>query len=122
MRRWGALVILAALWLGSSIAHYHWGGQVARHEAEQHGQQYDAGEHRDTWLAETFENYQSEWAQLLLQSLIIVAFANALFAKSKEDEKRLEAMVANIHERMAGMQASVDGLADELMEERPRPE
>jgi hypothetical protein len=81
LRRWGALYILAALFLGS------WIGQLVAQLgtiAEQGWSEF--------WAA-TFENWQSEFLQLGLQALLISAYSHVLFRKGDEDRARLEAKV-----------------------------
>jgi heme A synthase len=79
MRRWGVVYLLAALFGGS------WVGQLAAQFAE--------GDGWVLFLSNTFENWQSEFLQLAVQALAVVAGAKVMFRKSVEDQMRLEAKV-----------------------------
>ena len=78
-KRWGAVYMLAVLFLGS------WVGQYVAQTSE--------GEGWTLFLSSTFENWQSEFLQLAVQALVVVAGAKVLFRKSIEDRERLEAKV-----------------------------
>lgn len=80
-RRWGAIWILALLFAGS------WAGQLVTMQPviEQQG-------YAEFWAA-TFENWQSEMAQLALQAILIGAFSNALFRAGQTDLNRIESKI-----------------------------
>lgn len=59
---------------------------------------YVATEEPGKAVAGTFENLQSEWAQLLVQAVLVVGYAKAVFAKSTEDVERLEEKVDRLLE------------------------
>jgi low affinity Fe/Cu permease len=42
------------------------------------------------FFASTFENWQSEWAQLFVQALLIQALGHVLYRKEMEDQERME--------------------------------
>jgi len=78
LRRWGAVYILAVLWLGS------WAGQlVAMGPAISH-------EGWTEFWSATFENWQSEYLQLVVQSVLLLACKHLLFAADAEDMERVE--------------------------------
>lgn len=85
LRRWGALLILLGLWASSWIGHYHFERIDAKHDAEDHKVEYVEDDFRAEWWAGTFENLQSEWAQLFVQGALIVGAARIMFRKSVED-------------------------------------
>jgi len=77
LRRWGAawilLMLFIASWSMQAVAQFFW-------------EQEDSGKF---WAA-TFENWQSEWLQLLVQAVVVVGFAEKLFRKSTEQMDRIE--------------------------------
>jgi alpha/beta superfamily hydrolase len=76
MRRWGAVYLLIALFIGS------WVGQFVAQAVE-----------GDGWIlfaSATFENWQSEFLQLAVQTLVVVGLADRLFKASKDDTARIE--------------------------------
>ncbi len=97
-RRWGALVILAVLWLGSWMAFAYYEARVVQHQADDHGQAYDPQEASDEFWSGTFENLQSEWVQLLVQGGLFVGGARYVFRKQKEDTDRIEAKIDQLLE------------------------
>jgi hypothetical protein len=99
LRRWGAVYILAALWLGSS-ALYFWAELFAQiHEAHEHGQAMEWPQFWAAFWSGYFENLQSEWAQLAVQAVLIVGFAHVVFRKGEEDNARLERKVDELSAR-----------------------
>jgi|688.fasta_scaffold1893360_1 hypothetical protein len=74
---WGALYILVLLFVGSITAQYVF--QVIR-----------GHEDMNKFFASTFENWQSEWAQLFVQALLIQALGHVLYRKEMEDQERME--------------------------------
>jgi hypothetical protein len=99
-RRWGAVIILIALFV------FSWGGQyvsqmqVAKQEAEQHGQEFQMSEFVPQFAQSTFENWQSEWLQLVTQALLIGAFADYLFRKEHEDQYEMMVMLDDIQKQL----------------------
>jgi hypothetical protein len=74
---WGALYVLAALFVGSLIAHYVY--QVVL-----------GGEDFNKFMSAVFENWQSEWIQLFVQALLIQGLGHILYKKETEDQERME--------------------------------
>jgi hypothetical protein len=99
LRRWGAVYILAALFLASWAGQF-W-AQLVEFTADQaeHGQAFEWAQFWPQFAEATLENWQSEWAQLLTQALLISAFSRVLFRKGDEDQRRLEAKVDRLLER-----------------------
>lgn len=81
LRRWGAVYILAALFAGS------WAGQAVTMGADIR----DGG--WVTFWAATFENWQSEWLQLVFQAVLLLGAKHLLFRVDAEDLERIEAKV-----------------------------
>lgn len=76
LQRWGAVYLLTALFLGS------WVGQYVAQVAE--------GDGWTLFLASTFENWQSEFLQLAVQTLVVVGFAHKLFYRALDDRDQLK--------------------------------
>jgi hypothetical protein len=76
-----------------------WAGQFifqmieVRNEAEQHGQQFTWSEFFPQFLQSTFENWQSEFLQLIWQAAGLALFYFWGSSQSKEGDERLEAKV-----------------------------
>jgi len=90
IRRWGAVYILLLLFAGS------WAGQFITQLAEftstqqQHGQPFQWGEYLHEFFASTFENWQSEWLQLIFQAILLLGAKHWLFKVDAEDNERIE--------------------------------
>jgi hypothetical protein len=89
LRRWGAVYILAVLFAGS------WIGQAVAMQpaiAEQGWSEF--------WAA-TFENWQSEYLQLVVQAVLLLGLKHALFRADAEDLERIEAKLDRLLQRGA---------------------
>jgi hypothetical protein len=77
-RRWGAVYILFLLFAGS------WAGQLVamQPKIEQEGWS-------EFW-ASTFENWQSEWFQLVFQAVLLLGAKHWLFQVDAQDLERIE--------------------------------
>jgi hypothetical protein len=100
LHRWGAVWILATLFVGSIAG--QWFAQLAEYSTDQaeHGQPFEWSGYLASFLAEVFSNWQSEWLQLATQALLISAFSHAVFRKGDEDADRLEAKVDELLARL----------------------
>ncbi|MGI5171882.1 hypothetical protein ACQEU3_46825 [Spirillospora sp. CA-253888] len=111
-RRWGAVYILAALWLVSSLLFGLAEAAAQTNEARQHGQPFAWSEFWPAYWSGYFENLQSEWAQLATQAVLIVALAGRLFRRSEEQQ------VAAVREALAAdvqrIEAKLDAVAEEV--------
>jgi hypothetical protein len=78
LRSWGAAYILTALFLGSLV------GQIVAMQPKiaEEGQ-------AEFWSA-VFENWQSEWLQLLVQAILLSALPHWFFRRSQEQADRME--------------------------------
>jgi len=85
VRRWGAVYILALLFAGS------WVGQLITM-----GPEIEAEGWSRFWAA-TFENWQSEWLQLVFQAILLLGAKHWLFQVDAEDLERIEAKVDTIY-------------------------
>lgn len=78
MRRWGAVYILALLFAGS------WFGQLVamQPKIEQEGW-------TEFWSS-TFENWQSEWLQLVFQAVLLLGAKHWIFKADARDQERVD--------------------------------
>lgn len=100
LKRWGAVFILLAFFIGS------WGGQfisqlqVVRQESEQHGQEFQMDEFWPEFWAATFENWQSEWLQLFTQALLISGLSAYVFRKQDEEHFKTQMMIEDLQKQI----------------------
>jgi len=101
LRRWGAAYLLLALfvasWIGQFVAQIIEFGD----EARQHGEPFLMNEFWPSFLSSTFENWQSEWLQLVFQAVLLLGAKHLIFRVDAEDIERLEAKVDEINRRLA---------------------
>jgi hypothetical protein len=113
MRRWGAVYLLLLLFLGS------WAGQLFaqlsefRSEQQTHGEPVVMSDFFVQFMASTFENWQSEWLQLIFQAILLLGAKHWLFQVDAEDLERVERKLDAVAERL--------GL-DPDEEQEPEPE
>jgi disulfide bond formation protein DsbB len=83
-RRWGAVYILLVLFAGS------WAGQLLamRQTIAQEGW-------TEFWAA-TFENWQSEWFQLIFQAILLLGAKHWLFKADARDLERIESKIDTV--------------------------
>jgi len=84
-KRWGAAYLLLALFLGSWAGQFVFGLAEARQQAEEHGQDFALIDFWATFFSATFENWQSEWLQLLVQAVVLLGMKHLIFAADAED-------------------------------------
>jgi hypothetical protein len=76
---------------------FSWGGQFiaqaieVRNEAEQHGQAFTWSDFLPQFLSSTFENWQSEFLQLIWQAIGLALLLLWGSSQSKESDERIEA-------------------------------
>jgi hypothetical protein len=99
-RRWGAVYLLLLLFLGS------WLGQLLtqlsefRSEQAMHGEPFVQGDFLVRFFASTFENWQSEWFQLIFQAILLLGAKHWLFQVDAEDLERMEKKIDALQERL----------------------
>ncbi|HRJ06035.1 MAG TPA: hypothetical protein PK096_00485 [Candidatus Saccharibacteria bacterium] len=95
-RRWLAVFILAVFFILS------WGGQYfsqleqVKQQSEEHGQTFQMSEFWPEFWSATFENWQSEWLQLVTQAILIAALADYLFRKGNQDHYKTQLMIEEL--------------------------
>ena len=102
LRKWGAVYLLALLFLGS------WAGQFLtelsefRSTQEMHHAPFVWTDFLVEFGQSTFENWQSEWLQLVFQAVLLLGAKHLIFRVDAEDMERLEAKVDEINRRLGG--------------------
>jgi hypothetical protein len=93
IRRWGAVYILLLLFLGSWLGQFF--TQLAEYSNTQqaHGQPFEWGGYLHEFFASTFENWQSEWLQLVFQAVLLLGAKHLIFKVDAEDLERIEAKI-----------------------------
>ena len=88
--------------LGSLLLHWYFGWKSFLAEAQEHGQVAEVSEYLDQMLRDTFENWQSEFLQLLWQVLGLAYFLYVGSPSSKENDDRMEAKIDALIRLQAG--------------------
>lgn len=93
LKRWGAAYVLLALFLGSWVGQFFTQMWEIADDAAAHGRPFEWIEFWPAFGQATFENWQSEWLQLLVQAVMLLGMKHVLFKVDAEDMERLEAKV-----------------------------
>jgi hypothetical protein len=113
LKKWGAAYLLLLLFLAS------WVGQFVSmlievgNEARQHGQSFQMDEFWPRFASSTFENWQSEWLQLLVQAVVLLGMKHVLFKADALDMEQVQLDLAEIKEHL-GIPPRDDVTAQEL--------
>jgi hypothetical protein len=100
LKQWGAAYLLVGLFLAS------WFGQFismlieAGDEARAHGQTFELAQFWPQFWAATFENWQSEWLQLVMQAVVLLGLKHQLFKADAADMEQVQADLNAIKERL----------------------
>jgi hypothetical protein len=88
------LVLFPGSWVGQSFA------QLSGFRTEQQTQKgpFMWSDFMTQFLASTFENWQSEWLQLIVQGILLLGAKHSLFQVDAEDMERMENKVHRIAE------------------------
>jgi hypothetical protein len=92
-RKYGYAWITLSFFVGSFLLHWYFGWQSYVADASEHGQIPQRAEYLDQMLRDTFENWQSEFLQLLWQVCGLAYFLYAGSPASKENDDRVEAKI-----------------------------
>jgi hypothetical protein len=96
LQRWGAAYVLVALFVAS------WAGQFVSmlievgNDAREHGQTFAMSDFWPRFWSATFENWQSEWAQLIVQAALLLGLKHQLFKADAEDMEQVQADLSDI--------------------------
>lgn len=93
LRKYSYLWITLGFFLGSLLLHWYFGWQAFAAEAADHGQVPRQAEFVDEMLRDTFENWQSEFLQLMWQVCGLAYFLYVGSPSSKENDDRVEAKI-----------------------------
>ena len=93
MKRYAYLWITLAFFLISIALHWWFGWHTFVEEAAEHGQEAQLSSYLNEMSRDTFENWQSEFLQLLWQVVGLAYFLYVGSPSSKENDDRLEAKV-----------------------------
>ena len=99
-RRWGAVYLLLILFLSSWLGQFLTQLTEFRNEQRTHQEPFLWMDYWPQFWASTFENWQSEWFQLIFQAILLLGAKHWLFQVDAEDMERLEKKVDAISERL----------------------
>ena len=105
LRRYAYGWITLAFFLGSLLLHWYFGWNAFVEEQSSHGQTPDASAYLNEMLRDTFENWQSEFLQLLWQVVGLAYFLYLGSPSSKENDDRLEVKIDAILRAVGGDKA-----------------
>jgi hypothetical protein len=105
MKRYAYLWITLGFFLFSFALHWTFGWYAFADESSQHGQTPELSAYLVEMSRDTFENWQSEFLQLIWQVVGLAFFLYVGSPTSKENDDRLEAKVDALLRINAGNQA-----------------
>ncbi len=100
LRRWGAVYVLALLFLGSWLGQFFAQLSEFRSQQQAHDQSFAWGEFWPAFFSSTFENWQSEWLQLVFQAVLLLGAKHWIFKVDAEDLERIEAKLDRVQDRL----------------------
>jgi hypothetical protein len=96
-----------SFFLGSLMLHWYFGWRAFVADAQEHHQVAEIGAYLDEMLRDTFENWQSEFLQLLWQVVGLAYFLYVGSPSSKENDDRMEAKIDALIRLQSGAQGEV---------------
>lgn len=114
MKRYGYAWLTLGFFLVSLVLHWVFGWRSYAEEAATHGQAPEVAGYLNEMLRDTFENWQSEFLQLLWQVVGLAYFLYVGSPSSKENDDRIEAKIDALLRLQAGERA--DSLIEALDE------
>jgi hypothetical protein len=112
MKRYAYGWITALFFLVSIAGHWLFGWYAFADEAQQHGQSAEMTSYIVEMGRDTFENWQSEFLQLIWQVIGLAYFLYVGSPASKENDDRLEAKVDELMRFVGGEKA--EGIITEI--------
>jgi hypothetical protein len=100
LKRWGAAYLLLVLFLASWIGQFVTMLIEVGNEARDHGQAFSMSDFWPQFWGATFENWQSEWLQLLIQAVVLLGLKHVLFKADAEDMEQVQMDLAEIKEHL----------------------
>jgi hypothetical protein len=113
LKRWGAAYLLLALFLASWIGQFITMLIDVGNEARQHGEAFAMSEFWPRFWSATFENWQSEWLQLLVQAVVLLGMKHVLFKADALDTEQIQLDLTEIKEHL-GIPPRDEATASEL--------
>ena len=90
-KRYGYAWVTLGFFVVTLALHYYFGWETFREDAAQHGVEPDMSGFLNQWGRDVFENWQSEFLQLLWQVVGLAYFLYIGSPSSKENDDRMEA-------------------------------
>ncbi len=124
LRKYSYAWITLLFFLGSLGLHWWFGWQSFVDEAQQHGQTPEFSEYLSEMGRDTFENWQSEFLQLLWQVCGLAYFLYVGSPSSKENDDRLEAKIDALLRINGGEEADklIEGIDEHYMRHHGHPQ
>ena len=104
-RRYAYGWLTLAFFLGSLILHWYFGWTAFVDDQVAHGQTPETGAYLNEMMRDTFENWQSEFLQLLWQVVGLAYFLYLGSPASKENDDRLEVKLDAVLRAVGGERA-----------------
>jgi hypothetical protein len=99
-KKWGAAYLLLALFLASWIGQFFTQMIEFGNDAREHGQPFQLSEYMPQFWSATFENWQSEWLQLLIQAVVLLGMKHVLFKADAIDTEQIQLDLTEIKEKL----------------------
>lgn len=118
MKKYSYAWLTLGFFLVSFALHWWFGWSSYVDEARQHGQAVETSGYFHEMLRDTFENWQSEFLQLLWQVVGLAYFLYVGSPSSKENDDRMEAKIDSLLRLHAGVdrgQEIIDELDDRYL-------
>lgn len=96
-------LVTGALFVGSWMLQFIFQAVAVAGEATEHGSRFSWAAFWPQFLASTFENWQSEFLQLVWQAAGLALFYHWGSSQSRESDDRLEAKVDELLARMVAL-------------------
>ena len=105
MRKYAYGWITLGFFLMSLLLHWYFGWQAFADESQAHGEAPEVASFANQMLRETFENWQSEFLQLLWQVVGLAYFLYIGSPSSKENDDRMEVKIDALLRAVGGEKA-----------------
>ena len=105
MRKYAYAWLTLGFFAVSLILHWWFGYQAAVDDAKTHGEALQTSAYLNEMLRDTFENWQSEFLQLLWQVVGLAYFLYVGSPSSKENDDRMEAKMDALIRMVGGEKA-----------------
>ena len=110
MRKYAYAWLTLGFFLVSFALHWWFGWKAFADEAQAHGQAAEVNQYLVLMGRDTFENWQSEFLQLLWQVVGLAYFLYVGSPSSKENDDRMEAKIDELLKRLPDGQKLIDDL------------